>query len=75
MTFLWPQYLWLLLALPVLPAAYLWLLRRRGRAALRYSDMATVRAALAIWCVASPISMGSFASATPHHTRGTWTTT
>ena len=46
MTFLWPQYLWLLLALPVLPAAYLWLLRRRGRAALRYRDMATVRAAM-----------------------------
>jgi Ca-activated chloride channel family protein len=47
MTFLWQHLLWLLLALPVLPAAYLWLLRRRGRAALRYSDLATVRAAMA----------------------------
>jgi Ca-activated chloride channel family protein len=47
MNFLWPQYLWLLLALPVLPATYLWLLRRRSRVALRFSDLATVRAASA----------------------------
>ncbi|MBI2769790.1 MAG: VWA domain-containing protein [Burkholderiales bacterium] len=47
MFFLWPQYLWLMLALPLLPAAYLWLLRRRGKAAMRYSSLATVRAAAA----------------------------
>ncbi|MBI2726341.1 MAG: VWA domain-containing protein [Polaromonas sp.] len=47
MFFLWPQYLWLLLALPLLPLAYLWLLRRRGRTSLRYSSVAMVRAATA----------------------------
>jgi Ca-activated chloride channel homolog len=46
MNFLWPQYLWLMLALPVLPALYLWLLRRRARQALRYSSLRLVRQAL-----------------------------
>jgi Ca-activated chloride channel homolog len=45
MKFLWPQYLWLMLALPLLPALYVWLLRRRGKPALRYSSLAAVRAA------------------------------
>lgn len=45
MFFLWPQYLWLMLALPLLALAYLWLLRRRGKAALRYSNMGVVRTA------------------------------
>ena len=45
MNFLWPQYLWLMLALPLLPALYLWLLRRRGKTVLRYSNLAMVRAA------------------------------
>lgn len=45
MTFLWPQYLWSLLALPLLPLLYLWLLRRRGKPALRYSNLDAVRAA------------------------------
>jgi len=45
MFFLWPQYLWLLLALPLLPALYAWLLRRRGKPAVRYSSLAVVRAA------------------------------
>ena len=35
MSFLWPQNLWLLLALPLLPALYLWLLRRPWQAGLR----------------------------------------
>ena len=47
MFFLWPQYLWLLLALPVLPAVYVWLLRRRGKPAVRYSSLGVVRAAAA----------------------------
>lgn len=47
MSFLWPQFLWLMLALPALPAAYLWLLRRRRKAALRYSNLGLVRAAAA----------------------------
>lgn len=45
MSFLWPQSLWLMLALPLLPLAYAWLLRRRRRAALRFSSVASVRAA------------------------------
>jgi Ca-activated chloride channel family protein len=47
MFFLWPDALWFLLALPLLPAAYVWLLRRRNKAALRYSSLGVVRAAAA----------------------------
>ncbi|CAN5754724.1 VWA domain-containing protein [soil metagenome] len=47
MFFLWPQYLWFLPALALLPAAYVWLQRRRGSAALRYSSLGNVRAATA----------------------------
>jgi Ca-activated chloride channel family protein len=47
MSFLWPSFLWLMLALPLLPAAYLWLLRRRGKPPLRYSSLGVVRAAAA----------------------------
>jgi Ca-activated chloride channel homolog len=46
MNFLWPQNLWLMLALPLLPALYLWLLRRRGKLALRLSSLGVVRTAL-----------------------------
>jgi Ca-activated chloride channel family protein len=46
MHFLWPQNLWLMLALPLLPALYLWLLRRRGKAALRLSSLSVARKAL-----------------------------
>ena len=35
MTFLWPQFLWLLLTLPLLVLLYVWLLRRRKALALR----------------------------------------
>ena len=45
MTFLWPLWLWSLLALPLLPAVYLWLLRRRRKAVLRYSSVQVVREA------------------------------
>jgi Ca-activated chloride channel family protein len=47
MFFLSPQSLWLMLALPLLPAVYLWLLRRRNKAALRYSHLGVIRAAAA----------------------------
>lgn len=47
MSFLWPDALWLMLVLALLPPAYLWLLRRRGKAALRYSSLGVVRAAAA----------------------------
>ena len=45
MFFLWPQYVWLMLALPLLPVLYVWLIRRRGKPAGRYSSLGVVRAA------------------------------
>jgi Ca-activated chloride channel family protein len=45
MTFVWPQYLWLLLIVPVLVAAYIAMLRRK-KAALRYADLGIVKAAI-----------------------------
>ncbi len=45
MQFLWPYNLWLLLVLPLLPALYVWLLRRRGRRALRLPSVHIARAA------------------------------
>jgi len=45
MNFLWPQNLWLLLALPLLPALYLWLLRRRGKPVLRLASVGIARKA------------------------------
>jgi Ca-activated chloride channel family protein len=47
MFFLWPEYLWFLLALALLPAVYVWLLKRRRRAALNYSSVGMVREAAA----------------------------
>lgn len=46
MSFLWPEMLWLLLALPLLVALYLWLQQRRRKAALRYSGLSLVREAM-----------------------------
>ena len=46
MSFLWPTMLWLLLALPALVALYLWLLRRRKQAVLRYANLALVKEAI-----------------------------
>src|SRR6187399_723876 len=45
MNFLWPQYLGLMLAVPLLPLLYLWLLYRRRKPGLRYSDLRLVREA------------------------------
>ena len=47
MTYLWPHYLWLLTALPLLPLGYVWLLRRRSKSAVRYSSLLVVRQASA----------------------------
>ena len=44
--FLWPQFLWLLLALPLLVLVYLWLLRRKKKTALRYASLSIVREAM-----------------------------
>ena len=46
MRFLWPDLLWLHALLPVLVAAYWWALRRRHRAAVEFSSLRLVRAAL-----------------------------
>ncbi|MDO8457493.1 MAG: VWA domain-containing protein [Burkholderiaceae bacterium] len=46
MTFMWPTLLWLLLALPLLVALYVWLLRRKKKLALRYASLAIVREAM-----------------------------
>jgi Ca-activated chloride channel family protein len=46
MDFLWPQFLWLLLALPVLVALYLWLLRRKKKMAVRYASLSIVKEAM-----------------------------
>ncbi|MCU0921855.1 MAG: VWA domain-containing protein, partial [Burkholderiaceae bacterium] len=45
MSFLWPQNLWWMLALPLLVALYLWLLRRRARTTLRLSSVELARRA------------------------------
>jgi Ca-activated chloride channel homolog len=46
MTFLWPQMLWLLAAIPLLVALYVVLLRRRKKTALRYASLAMVKQAM-----------------------------
>jgi Ca-activated chloride channel family protein len=45
MSFLWPMMLWSLLLLPLLVLLYLWLLGRRKKVALPYSQLALVREA------------------------------
>ena len=46
MSFQWPEALWGLLLVPALVAAYLWLLRRRKRNAVRLASVALVRQAM-----------------------------
>ncbi|HSW15896.1 MAG TPA: VWA domain-containing protein [Ramlibacter sp.] len=46
MNFLWPQYLWLLLALPLLVVLYVALLRRKKKLALRYASLSIVKEAM-----------------------------
>lgn len=46
MTFLWQDWLWLLLLVPVLIALYVWSLRRRRKSALRYANLALVKQAM-----------------------------
>jgi len=46
MTFLWPQMLWLALALPAIVIAYLLLLRRKKKLALRYASLSLVQEAM-----------------------------
>lgn len=46
LNFMWPQMLWLLLALPLLVALYVWLLRRRKKLVLRFASLSIVKEAL-----------------------------
>ncbi|MCC6195998.1 MAG: VWA domain-containing protein [Burkholderiales bacterium] len=46
MRFLWPEVLWLLLAVPLLVAAYVLALRRRKKAAVRFGSVALIRDAM-----------------------------
>src|SRR3954463_3911193 len=46
MTFQWPEFLWLLAALPLLVALYLYILRRRKKFAVRYSNLALLKIAM-----------------------------
>jgi Ca-activated chloride channel family protein len=46
MTFLWPEFLWLLALVPLLVAAYALILRRKRKTALRYASLTMVREAM-----------------------------
>jgi Ca-activated chloride channel homolog len=46
MSFLWPQFIYLLGLIPLVVAFYVWMLHRRRRFAVRYSSLALVREAL-----------------------------
>ncbi len=46
MTFLWPEMLWLLLAVPALVAGYFYLLRRKQQSALKYASLSMVKDAM-----------------------------
>ena len=46
MTFLWPNFLWSLLLLPLLVLLYLWLLRKRRRNTVRLASLGVAKAAL-----------------------------
>ena len=46
MTLLWPEMLWLWLAVPVIIVAYLLVLRRKKKIALRYASLSMVQEAM-----------------------------
>ncbi len=48
MTFQWPEMLWLMLVLPLLLAAYVVVLRRKKKLALRYASLALVRDSMGV---------------------------
>jgi Ca-activated chloride channel homolog len=45
-SFFWPEFLWLLMLLPLLVLLYVWLLRRKKKIALRYASLSIVREAM-----------------------------
>ena len=46
LSFLWPQFLWLLWVVPFLVLVYIWLLRRKKKLALRFASVAIVKQAM-----------------------------
>jgi Ca-activated chloride channel family protein len=48
MSFIWPELLWFLLVLPLLAAAYVLILRRKKKLALRYASLGLVREAMSM---------------------------
>jgi Ca-activated chloride channel homolog len=44
--FLWPEALWLLALLPLLLISYVWLLRRKRKAAVRYANLGMIKEAM-----------------------------
>lgn len=46
MTFLWPEMLWLLLLVPAMVAAYVYVLRRKKKLALHYASLTVVKDAM-----------------------------
>ena len=46
MQFLWPEFLWLLLAAPLLVLLYVWLLKRKKKMAVRFASLSIVKEAM-----------------------------
>ncbi len=46
LSFMWPEFLWLLLVVPLLVLVYIWLLQRRKKLTLRYASLAIVKEAM-----------------------------
>src|SRR4029450_6322307 len=42
----WPEFLWLMAALPLLVLLYVWLMRRKKKMALRYASLSIVKEAM-----------------------------
>ena len=46
MTFLWPEFLWLLLAIPAIVALYLYVLGRKKKSAVRFASLSVLKEAI-----------------------------
>src|SRR5258706_7280194 len=46
MTFQWPEFLWLMAALPLLVALYVWILHRKKKIAVRYASLGLLKEAM-----------------------------
>ena len=48
LTFAWPERLWLFALLPLLVGLYVWLLRRKSKAAVRYANLGMIKEAMGV---------------------------